>query len=134
VKDIEWIGSSKEDLLELRETVRNEVGHALYLVQIGRKPDNAIPMKGFGGASVLEIREELDTNTFRVIYTVRFEEAIYVLHSFQKKSTIGIKTPQRDLNIIDQRLKIAEELHRKWLLEQEPTLAKRLRKPKNHRK
>jgi phage-related protein len=129
MKDVEWVGSSKEDLMDLPQQVRVEIGHSLYLVQIGRKPDNAKPMQGFGGASVLEIFEDFDTNTYRLIYTVKFGEAVYVLHSFQKKSTKGIKTSQRDLDIIAQRLRIAEELHREWLTSQKPKQARKSKHP-----
>jgi phage-related protein len=129
MKDVEWVGSSKEDLMDLPQQVRVEIGHSLYLAQIGRKPDNAKPLQGFGGASVLEICEDFDTNTYRLIYTVKFEEAVYVLHSFQKKSTRGIKTSQRDLDIIAQRLSIAEELHREWLTSQKPKQAPASKRP-----
>ncbi len=61
---------------------------------------------------------DYDTDTYRCVYTVKFEEAVYVLHSFRKKSTQGIKTPQRDIDIIDARLKEAEELHKQWLKSQ----------------
>jgi phage-related protein len=63
---------------------------------------------------VLEICEDFSTDTYRVVYTVHYEEAVYVLHSFKKQSSQGIKTPQRDLDIIEKRLKIAEEYHKTW--------------------
>lgn len=114
------MGTSLKDLKELPKDVQLEVGHALREAQDGGKAAVAKPMKGEGyGASVIEIVEDFDTNTYRCVYTVKFEEAIYVLHSFQKKSTQGIKTPQRDIEIIKTRLKDAEELHRQWLESQQ---------------
>lgn len=87
--------------------VRN-VGYALDYAQRGEKSDDAIPMRGFGGASVLEIRDDFSGDTFRAVYTVRFESAIYVLHCFQKKSHRGIATDPQDLNLIRQRLTAAQ--------------------------
>ncbi len=68
-------------------------------------------MKGFGGASVVEVREDFQTDTYRAVYTVKFEEAIYVLHCFQKKAKTGIATPKPDLKLIESRLKDAQARH-----------------------
>jgi phage-related protein len=95
------------------DTIRN-VGHALYLAQCGDKPPNAKPLKGFGGASVLEIVLREEAETYRSVYTVRFEHAVCVLHCFQKKSKSGIATPQQDIDLIKSRLKAAEEDYRQW--------------------
>jgi phage-related protein len=114
MKPIRWVGSSKKDLLSMPEEVRAEFGHALYLAQEGDKPDNAKPLKGYRGAGVLEIIESHDGNAYRAVYTVRFEEAVYVLHCFQKKSRDGISTPQQEMDLIDSRLKVAEQEHEKW--------------------
>jgi phage-related protein len=65
-------------------------------------------MKGFGGASVLEIVDDFDGDTYRAIYTVRFADVVYVLHTFEKKSKKGIETPKSDLDLIRLRLKQAE--------------------------
>ncbi len=62
-------------------------------------------LKGFGSAGVLEVIEDADGGKFRAVYTVRFSDAVYVLHCFQKKSTKGIATPRPDLNVISTRLK-----------------------------
>ena len=69
------------------------------------------PLKGFG-SGVLEIRDNVDGDTYRAVYTVRFEGILYVLHVFQKKSTRGIATPKRHLELIRQRLREAEIIHR----------------------
>ena len=109
LKPIRWVGSSKEDLRQFPEEVRRRVGGALWDAQLGRNAPYAKPLKGFGGASVLEIVEDFDGDTFRAVYTVRFAGAIYVLHAFQKKSKRGIATPKTELNLIEQRLKRAKE-------------------------
>lgn len=85
-------------------------GYALYLAQSGGKHDQAKPIKGFGSAGVLEIIEDDGGNTYRVVYTVRFKSAVYVLHCFQKKSHKGIATPQREIELINRRLKRAQEI------------------------
>ncbi|MBV4522643.1 type II toxin-antitoxin system RelE/ParE family toxin [Pseudomonas sp. SWRI74] len=89
--------------------VQDVFGHALDLAQSGKKHPAATPLKGFGGAGVLELIEDFDTNTYRAVYTVRFGRAIYVLHCFQKKSTTGIKTTQCDIDLIRMRLQAAQD-------------------------
>ncbi|MBW8309214.1 MAG: type II toxin-antitoxin system RelE/ParE family toxin [Candidatus Paracaedibacteraceae bacterium] len=108
-KPIYWVGSSKDNLLEFPERVRNEVGYALYIAQLGDKHPSVKPLKGFKGAGVLEVVEDYDTNTYRVVYTLKLKDAIYVLHAFQKKSKHGISTPQKEIDLIEARLKRAEE-------------------------
>jgi len=107
--DLMWIGSSREDLKEFSEDVRAEMGHALYLAQCGEKSSNAKPLKGFLGAGVLEIVENFNTDTYRAIYTVRFKGTVYVLHAFQKKAKSGISTPKKEIDLINARLKMAEQ-------------------------
>lgn len=102
------MGSSREDLREFPKEVRTEIGHALWLVEIGEKPASAKVLKGFGDASVLEIVEDDRSGTYRAVYTLRFAEVVYVLHAFQKKSRKGIKTPKQDLATIERRLKLAQ--------------------------
>lgn len=118
VKLLVWVGSSLKDLHEFPEAVKDEMGFALYEAQCGLKPLDAKPLKGFGGASVLEIVSDYQTDTYRAVYTVRFNEQVYVLHAFQKKSRKGITTSQSDIELIKRRLKQAEELHKTWQREQ----------------
>ncbi|MHC8318219.1 type II toxin-antitoxin system RelE/ParE family toxin [Pseudomonas sp. LB3P31] len=89
--------------------VQDVFGHALDLAQSGAKHPDAKPLKGFGGAGVLEVVEDYHTNTYRAVYTVRFGSAIYVLHCFQKKSSTGIKTAQSDVELIRTRLQAAQD-------------------------
>jgi phage-related protein len=118
VKLLVWVGSSLKDLREFPDTVKDEIGFALYEAQCGLKPLDAKPHKGFGGANVLEIVSDYQTDTYRAVYTVRFGERVYVLHAFQKKSKKGIATSQSDIELIKRRLKQAEELHKAWQREQ----------------
>jgi phage-related protein len=87
------------------------IGFALYEAQTGDKPDNSKPLRGFGGAGVLEVIEDHDGNTYRAVYTVKLGDAVYVLHCFQKKSTKGIQTPKHIVKLIERRLKVAVQAH-----------------------
>ena len=112
LKRLDFIGPSLDDLREFPVEVKQEIGHALHKVQMGIKPIEAKPLKGFGGAGVLEIIENFFGDTYRAVYTVKFTEVIYVLHCFQKKSKSGIKTPRHEIELIKRRLKLAEELYK----------------------
>jgi len=112
LKPLYWVGSSKRDLLALPEDVVDVFGYALYLAQIGRKHEQAKPLKGFGSAGLLEIVEDWERSSYRAVYTVRFERTVFVLHVFQKKAKRGIATPKADLDLIRQRLKAAEDAAR----------------------
>ncbi|NRR31712.1 type II toxin-antitoxin system RelE/ParE family toxin [Oxalobacteraceae bacterium] len=109
-KQLYWIGSSKKDLMALPLDVRKFFGHALDFAQRGDLHEAAKPLKGFGGAGVIEIVEDDTGGTYRAVYTVKFAEAVFVLHCFQKKSKSGIATPKEDIDIIRARLKVAEAL------------------------
>ena len=111
LKQLDFIGSSREDLREFPEEVKQDIGYALFEVQQGRKPTAAKPLKGFGGAGVLEIIENFDGGAYRAVYTVRFQDIVYVLHCFQKKSKSGIKTQRQDIDLVKQRLRAAEQDH-----------------------
>ena len=103
------MGSSLRDLQSFPKEVRSMVGYALYAAQSGDVDPAAKPMKGFGGASVMEIVAPLAGNTWRAVYTVRFHSAVYVLHTFQKKSKSGIATPQREIDMVRKRLADAQK-------------------------
>jgi phage-related protein len=107
-----WVGSSLEDLKAFPREVRRVMGFAIRAAEEGGKHPDAKPMKGFKGASVLEIVEDHDGDTYRAVYTVRFSDAVYVLHAFQKKSKKGIATPKHHLDLIRARLKEAEAIHK----------------------
>ena len=86
--------------------VRQDMGYALGLAQLGAKHPAAKPWHG-EGPGVLEMVESSDGNAFRAVYTVRFAQAVYVLHCFQKKSPSGIKTARTDVELVHQRLQAA---------------------------
>ena len=112
LKPVRWIGTSFRDLRSFPSSVRSDIGHAIFTAQEGKIDPAAKPLKGFAGASVLEIVASHHGNAWRAVYTVRFQNAIYVLHVFQKKSTKGIATPTREIELIRQRLAEAERDHR----------------------
>ena len=116
----EWLGNlerakrrliglalQKKYFLEFPEPVKGEMGNALGVAQLGGKHPSAKPWKGLG-PGVLELVEDHDADTYRAIYTVRFQNVMYVLHAFQKKSTKGIKTPQTEIDMVERRLKVAQ--------------------------
>ena len=108
-KPVVWVGSSLRDMRELPASIRRSFGVSLFAIQCGETPLAAKPLKGLGGG-VLELVEHERGGTYRAVYAVRFEPAIYVLHVFQKKSKSGKATPQRDFEVIKQRLMRAAEL------------------------
>ncbi len=113
-KPVRWVGASKDDLSAFPHDVKLRVGGALWDAQVGLKSPLAKPLKGFGGAGVLEVVVDFDGNAFRTVYTVRFAEAVYVLHAFQKKSKKGIATPKAELDLIRLRLARAKEDYEQW--------------------
>ena len=104
-----WLGSTKKAVQSFPLEVRQAVGFALFQAQLGGKHTDTKPLKGFSGASVLEIVERFDRDTYRAVYTVKFAGVIYVLHAFQKKSQKGIATPKQDMELIKRRLQQAKE-------------------------
>jgi phage-related protein len=107
------IGGAKSEFNSLPKSVVVEFGHGLYLAQKGEKAAFAKVLKGFGNAGVLELREGHDGETYRAIYTVQFEEGVYVLAAFHKKAKRGIDLPQHEKDLIQLRLKQAREIHRR---------------------
>lgn len=110
MKSLEWVGRSQDDLKAFPITARRNIGYALHFAQMGDKHPSAKPLKGFGGVGVLEVVEDFDGDTYRAAYTVKFADAVYVLHVFQKKSKKGIETPKQDIELIRNRLRIAAQM------------------------
>ncbi len=110
-RPLEWVGSSLRDMRRMPASVREVFGYALYLAQCGDKHPQAKPLKGFGGAGVLEVVEDHRGDTYRAVYTVRLQGRVYVLHVFQKKSKTGIATDAHDIELIHQRLQSAGVHH-----------------------
>ena len=111
-KPVVWVGSSRKDLREFPDVVQDHMGYALYVTQQGGKHRDAKPLTGFGGAGVVEVVKDYRGDTFRAVYTLRYEGAVYVLHAFQKKSKTALETPRRDVELIKQRLREAERIAR----------------------
>ena len=114
VRPVAWVGSSKKDFCAFPADVQDAMGFALYQAQMGSWHGGMKVLKGFGGAGVLELVENHHGDTYRAVYTVRFAKAVYVLHSFQKKSKSGIKTSAQDMDMIKSRLKLAEAHHQQY--------------------
>lgn len=111
-KPLYWTGSSLKILRGFPDEVKKVMGFALAQAQEGGKHVDAKPLKGFGGAGVLEVVQDHSGGAYRAVYTVRFAGAVYVLHAFQKKSKRGVKTPPADIELIRERLKAAETDYR----------------------
>lgn len=107
-KPLNWVGASKRDFLGFPGPVKDEMGNALGLAQFGGKHPSAKPWKGLG-PGVFELVENHDGDTYRAVYAVRFKEVVYVLHAFQKKSPKGIRTATIDTNLVERRLKVAQQ-------------------------
>ena len=112
MKDVRWVEDSREQLRRFPKPARERIGEALRIAQTGGKHRNAKPLIGIG-SGIFEIAARYDTNTYRAVYTVKLGENIYVLHVFQKKSTRGIRTPKKEIDLIKQRLRMAREMERK---------------------
>ena len=112
LKPVTWVGTSLKDLREFPAPVQDVMGYALYLAQGGGKHPDAKVLSGFGGAGVLEAIKDYRGDTFRAVYTLKYAGTVYVLHSFQKKSKTGRATPRRDMELIKQRLREAEQIAR----------------------
>jgi len=109
LKPVIWVGSSLRDLREFPQPVQDHMGYALYVAQQGGKHRDTKALAGFGGAGVVEVIKDYRGDTFRAVYTLRYANAVYVLHAFQKKSKTGRETPRRDMELIKQRLHEAEQ-------------------------
>jgi len=108
LKELCWVGSAKHDLQSMPTAVQREIGFSLHQAQEGKMPLNAKPLSGIG-TGVMEIVSDYNKNTYRAVYAVKLGDVIYVLHSFQKKSKKGIKTPKQDIDLIKQRLILAKK-------------------------
>ena len=109
LKPLRWIASTQKDLCKFPPEVRRVMGFALDQAQRGGKHPDAKPLKGFGGAGVLEIVDDFDGDTYRAVYTVNFGGVVYAIHAFQKKAKSGIATPKEEIELIKKRLLLAQE-------------------------
>lgn len=108
-RPVVWLGNSKKNILGFPEEVRKLIGDELQLIQFGEMPKDAKPFKGLG-SGIFEIALKYDKDAYRCVQAVQLGHKIYVLHAFQKKAKKGIKTPQKDVDLIKQRYGEAKEL------------------------
>ena len=120
-KPVEFVGSARRDLRGLPKAVRFVFGYAILLAETGEKHPDAKPLKGFGGAGVLEVVDDFDGDTYRAVYTVRFVDVVYVLDAFKKKAKKGKATPKVDMDRIQTRLRMAEDHYEKNYRAKKPT-------------
>jgi len=113
MKPLSWIASSYDDFKAFPAPVQHGMGFALYVAQCGDRHPDAKPLKGFGGAGVMEIVESFDGNAYRAVYTVKLAKRVFVLHAFQKKSRRGIATPAQEIDLIKKRLRLAADEYRR---------------------
>lgn len=111
-RQLVYLGSSQKNACKLPKEVQELFAYALDVALKGGQHEDAKPLTGFHGRNIVEVISDYRGDTFREVYTIRFEEVIYVLHIFQKKSKKGIATPKEDMELIKQRLKWAEALHK----------------------
>ena len=107
-----WLVDSLARLTGFSPMVRKKLGFAVYQAQIGQKHESAKMLRGFA-ETVWQVRADDPSGTYRTVYAAQLGEAVYVLHAFQKKATSGIATPQRELDLIRQRLQLARKLAKK---------------------
>jgi phage-related protein len=112
LKPVIWVGTSLKDLREFPAPAKDHMGYALYVAQRGGKHQDAKVLSGFGGAGVLEVIKDYRGDTFRAVYTLKYAGTVFVLHAFQKKSKSGRQTPRREIELIKQRLREAEQVAR----------------------
>ncbi|OWV76931.1 hypothetical protein ATY76_02960 [Rhizobium sp. R339] len=111
MKEIAWVKAALKDFGEFPRAVQDRMKDALAIASMGQKADIAKPMKGLG-SGVFEIALPYRTDAYRTIYAVQFGDVIWVVHAFQKKSTKGIATPQKEIELIQARLKRLKEMLR----------------------
>ena len=108
-RPVSWIRAALKDFETFPEGARSICLAALTIAAEGGKADIVKPMRGLG-SGVFEIALPFRGNAFRVVYAVQIADEIWVVHAFQKKSTQGIKTPKRDIDLIKDRLRQLKEL------------------------
>ncbi len=111
LRPVIWIGASKKQLKKMPEDVQKQLGGELYLAQRGEKPPHGKPFKGIG-SGVFEIKDDFDSDTYRLVYAVQIGTRLYVLHVLQKKSKKGIATPKKDVDLIARRYKAAVDMEK----------------------
>ena len=113
LRPVVWMGDSKKQLKKMPEDVQKQMGGELYLAHRGESPPHRKVFKGVG-SGVFEIKDDFDSNTYRLVYAVQMGRRLYVLHAFQKKSKQGIATPKKDVDLIARRYQDAVEMEKEF--------------------
>jgi phage-related protein len=108
---VSWLKGARKDFEEFPEDAQIELARALAVLTGGRMPDIAKPLKGFG-SGVMELALRHRGDAFRVVYALKIDADIWVVHAFQKKSKSGIKTPKQEIDLIHDRLRRLREMLR----------------------
>ena len=108
-REISWIKAARKDFGDFPEGAQDEILDALTVAAEGGKAEIAKPMKGMG-SGVFEVALRFRGDAYRLVYDVQIDTDIWVIHAFQKKSKTGIATPQREIDLIRERLKRLKEV------------------------
>ena len=108
-RPVSWIGAARKEFGKFPDRAQSICMAALTIAAEGAMADIAKPLKGLG-SGIYEIALPYRGNAFRVVYAVQLGDDLWVLHAFQKKSTQGIKTPKREIDLIKDRLKRLKEI------------------------
>ena len=111
LRPLVWMGNAKRNLQAFPKGAQKIIGDELQLIQFGWMPKDVKPFKGVG-SGVFEIALRYDGEAYRTVLAVQLGKKIYVLHAFQKKSGRGRATPKQEMELVRQRLKEAERIHR----------------------
>ena len=104
MREISWVNAALKDFRDFPNEVRTQMMDGLLEISAGLFPDFAKPLKGFDGG-VFELALQYRGNAWRTVYALKVDSDIWVIHAFQKKSTIGIKTQKADIDLIERRIK-----------------------------
>jgi len=113
IRPVVWVGDSKKQLKKMPEDVQKQIGDELYVAQHGENPPHGKRFRGVG-SGVFEIKDDFETNTYRLLYAVQIGTRLYVLHAFQTKSTKGKATPKKEVDLIARRYKEAVEMEKEY--------------------
>jgi len=111
MREVAWVKAALKDFGAFPQAVQERMKDALAIASLGEKADIAKPMKGLG-SGVFEIALPYRSDAYRAVYAVQLGDVIWVIHAFQKKSTSGIATPKREIELVKTRLKRIEEMLR----------------------
>jgi len=110
-KRLIFVGSALKAMHTMPEAIMDKFGYDLWLIQNGETPAGATPFEGAHGGNIMKLSERMDGETYRRVYAAKLLRAAFVLHVFQKKSKLGIATPQSEINLVHARFSSASQLY-----------------------